>query len=182
MEMSIPVKGGKFARVDAIDYEAMKAKRWHLLNGRYARTTIAAGDKTKTVLMHRLILGVSPDQLVDHINGDGLDNRRQNLRIATATQNARNAAARGGSGYVGVRRLGKKWAAFIAPDGREIFLGQWDDKEVASAAYAAAAKRVYGEFASYQLGLSNPDLLDEVLVRKREQVARLQAEIEILGG
>ncbi len=181
MEMTIPLKGGKFARVDAIDYEALKAKRWHMLNGQYARTTVVVGNKTKTVLMHRLILGAMPGQLVDHVNGDGLDNRRSNLRIASAAENARNAAPKGGSGYVGVKRVRNKWQASIAPDGHEIFLGLWGSKEDASSVYAAAAEILYGDFASRHAEDAKHDLLAEVIRRKRERIALLQKEITLLG-
>ena len=182
MDAVIELKGGSFARVDAADLEAVRAHKWHLLKGRYARTTVVSGGKPKTVLMHRLILCVGPGELVDHINGDGLDNRRSNLRIASAAENARNAAPRGASGAVGVRRSGKKWLASIAPDGAEIFLGLWEEKADAIGVYAAAASILYGEFASRHSGAPSNELLSAVIERKREQIARLQSEVEILTG
>lgn len=183
MDRLIKLKGGAQAKVDAADYEALSGRKWHLLGGQYARSTMVdQSGKTRTVLMHRLIVGAQKGQLVDHINGDGLDNRRSNLRIATAAGNARNAAPRGSSGAVGVRRKGKKWLASIAPNGIEIFLGLWDEKSQAMGVYAAAASVLYGEFASRHAADPNHDLLSDVVARKREQVARLQIEIGLITG
>ncbi len=182
METVIQLKNGAVARVDAIDYGAVSALKWHSLKGKYARASVVAGGKPRTVLMHRLILGALPGQLVDHINGDGLDNRRSNLRIASAAGNARNAATRGASGVVGVRRSNKKWLASIAPDGVEISLGLWEEQADAAGVYAAAASILYGEFASRHAGSPNSELLALVIERKKAQISRLQAEVALLAG
>lgn len=103
-----------------------------------------------TIYMHRQILDARSGQIVDHINGNGLDNRRSNLRFVTAGQNAANSAPGGASGYRGVEKhYGRKkpWRARIVKDGRPRYLGIFETAEAAARAYDAAAKEHYGEFA-----------------------------------
>lgn len=100
--------------------------------------------------MHRAILGCDPALQIDHINGNGLDNRRCNLRFATASENARNRKVRAdsASGIKGVRihpQTGK-WNAHIAVHGKRRSLGCFLDKESAVAAYAKASAERHGEF------------------------------------
>jgi len=91
-----------------------------------------------------------PGEIVDHINGDTLDNRKQNLRIATPLQNARNKkrAKNNTSGFKGVewdpRR--SKWRAAIVVQGRRRHLGHFDDAREASKRYEEAAKNIFGQF------------------------------------
>jgi hypothetical protein len=90
--------------------------------------------------------------LTDHINGDGLDNRRTNLRQATPTQNNANCGIRGHntSGYKGVSLRpdrGNRWRATIRIHGLQYFLGLFDDVEDAARAYDAAALELFGDFA-----------------------------------
>ena len=90
-------------------------------------------------------------QLVDHENGNGLDNRRTNLRIATTSQNNRNTALRStnSSGYKGVswNNENQRWKAQIQTDGTKTFLGYFDDLLDAAQAYNDAALEQHGEFA-----------------------------------
>ena len=104
--------------------------------------------------LHRLIMGCPDDMVVDHINGDGLDNRRANLRICTAAQNTRNRKVNrnSASGFKGVElstapRTNNPWRARITVDGRRISLGSYPTPEEAYAAYCRAAKKMHGEFA-----------------------------------
>ena len=133
------------------DYELVSPYRWHVLenprpgriNGPYA----AAGHSH--VLMHNLILGVKG---VDHINHDGLDNRRANLRPATPRQNNHNERPRTGSSspFKGVAWDGRwrgRWQAHIAIDGRRQSLGRFPTEEAAARAYDAAALATQGEYA-----------------------------------
>ncbi len=101
----------------------------------------------------RLITGALPGMIVDHINGDTLDNRRANLRVCTMAQNVRNRKKprTNTSGYKGVHWMPrhKKWMAKITCAGKHIFLGLFDDPAEAHAAYCAAAKKYHGDFARF---------------------------------
>jgi hypothetical protein len=109
----------------------------------------------RNVYLHHFIIGdPPPGMVVDHINGDRLDNRRANLRFCTLAQNKQNSRPyRGGtSRYKGVswKRTGKgtgKWLARIRVDGKDIHLGFHKEEEEAAKAYDTAAIRYYGEFA-----------------------------------
>lgn len=112
--------------------------------------------KGSTIYMHRLILGleVGDARLADHRNGDTLDNRDGNLRIATAAQNCRNCriSKLNPSGFKGVTwdAYHHRWQAQITVDYRNIFLGRFATPEEAHAAYAMAANKYHGEFARVQ--------------------------------
>lgn len=133
------------AQVDDGDYAWLTKYRWQLFKGengqRYARRTDAAG---RCVWMHREILGLKhgDKRVSDHINDDGLDNRRANIRIATQSQNA-GRSRRGKVGLRGAVFHRGKWVASIGGT----HLGRFNTPEEANAAYAKAAKERYGEFA-----------------------------------
>jgi hypothetical protein len=104
--------------------------------------------------MHRMVMKAPPDMLVDHINQNGLDNRRSNLRLATGAQNQRNAHGRGihrgkpsSSRFRGVSRSGMKWSAHISVNGKNIRLGTFRTEEQAARAYDTAARIYHKEFA-----------------------------------
>ena len=107
----------------------------------------------RTVRMHRAILDVPKGKIVDHINHNGLDNRRANLRVATRRQNAWNKRKRRSkcsSQYKGVMWLKKagKWQARISCKGRSIVIGYFDDEKAAARAYDARAAELFGEYAA----------------------------------
>jgi hypothetical protein len=129
----IPLTQGKVALVDDEDYERVMAYKWYAaMQGRqwYALRKVQRDGKQTTVEMHRFILdaGDSPLQ-VDHINGNGLDNRRVNLRLGTRSENQRNSykhrAGRLPGTYLMKRgyRLARPWQAQIWIDGRMRHLG-----------------------------------------------------------
>lgn len=113
----------------------------------------------KTILMHRIVLERVLDrplvkgEFVDHINGDGLDNRRKNLRLATTQQNRGNATSHSNAtGYKGVswHKQGKKYQAKIKVNNKTIYLGLHKTAEEAHAAYCEAAVKYFGEFARFE--------------------------------
>jgi len=151
--MSRMIQVGRLpALVDDADYEALSRHMWRLHStGNYAER---GGGSTK-VLMHREVICAKPGEYVDHINGNGLDNRRENLRICTHQQNLRHRVSPpvGVSRFRGVsldKRKGrkKKWRAHITVDGRQRSLGYYELEVGAAMAYDAAALKLFGEFAS----------------------------------
>lgn len=130
-----------------------------LKNTQYAMRHIRINRKQIAILLHRVILSrmlgrelLSSEQ-TDHINGDGLDNRRENLRLATSSQNHWNQkrASNNSSGYKGVTwsKHNKKWRAQIMYKKNPIFLGYFDRPELAHEEYCKAAKELFGEFANF---------------------------------
>ena len=164
----ISLTKGMVALVDDEDYEALAGRRWFgqpSKNGRtaYAVTKVGHGRKgIRSVYMHQLVLGVGETGMeIDHKNGNGLDNRRANLRWATKVQQRANQAVRkdSQSGFKGVNLLrGKYWAAHIRENGRQRHLGYFPTAEAAARAYDAQAREVFGEFAR----LNFPDDIQHV--------------------
>jgi hypothetical protein len=140
-------KGKEFVcRYDREDHELISQFTWSLHNRGYAVTTI----KGKTVMMHRLILGIvdRPDVEADHIFHDKLDNRRAMLRICTRAENRRNARKlmKGTSKFKGVYRDGPYFHAQINA-GKVRNLGRFYSEATAGRVYDAAAKEEYADFA-----------------------------------
>lgn len=104
-------------------------------------------------LLHRMIANPPPDMVVDHINGDPLDNRRENLRVCTRQENMMNQRKRSDntSGYKGVapnrRNMRKPFKAYIKKDGVQHHLGNFETAEAAARAYDSAAMLLHGEYA-----------------------------------
>jgi hypothetical protein len=138
----IRLAGGQVALVDAEDYEWLSKFSWSLAS-RYAKRR--AGKTSK--LMHREIMNSPPGLDVDHINGDGLDNRRANLRLAGRGQNVANQKPKEGR-YKGVSKNGKRYMARIKVHYKSRFLGLFDTPEEAAKMYDFAAKRYFGQFAN----------------------------------
>jgi hypothetical protein len=161
----IPLTRGYVAFVDDADYERVTAAGpWSAHIDRrknvYARHTMQhnAEGKQPTLLMHRFILGITDSKVkVDHRNRYGLDNRRENLRLPTNSQNGANAnkCRRGASSrFRGVswhKRIGK-WGAHIGVNRKLIHLGYFAEELDAARAYDAAAREHFGEFAHFNLG------------------------------
>lgn len=155
MSRTIPLTQGKVAIVDEADYEYLNQWRWYAAKGSstyYARRGIWENDKTRDIRMHCVILNPPPSLEPDHINGDGLDNRRCNLRICTRSQNSMNRRKHPNcsSKYKGVSWYKRdcKWESYIYTDDRQKkHLGYFNDEEEAAAAYNTEARERFGEFA-----------------------------------
>lgn len=152
----VPLSQGLWAVIDAADAYAVDGRNWYAVKGigdiRYAATNTPRGAKTRPrQLMHRLILAAPKGAEVDHINGDGLDNRRGNLRLATSSQQKMNTRRRSdnASGFKGVSWHTKrqKWRAVISAGGETRHLGYFNTPGDAAQAYAEASARLHGEFA-----------------------------------
>lgn len=148
---------GRVALVELSDYDLVMQHRWLVREmerpgcrtlGPYAITRIRRDDGRKTtIFMHNLIMGRTR---IDHVNGNGLDNRRSNLRPATNGQNMRNRRPNlnHSSQYKGVQWAPNcgKWRANIKVDGTSYTLGFFADEREAAEAYDAAAREAFGEF------------------------------------
>jgi hypothetical protein len=152
----IALTKGKFAIVDKEDFEQMRKFKWFASGPEkypYGVRAIYPGEGRKiTLYMHREIMKAPRGLVVDHINGNTLDNRRVNLRLATKRQNTCNMRVNKegcSSKYRGVCRhkATRKWAAKISVDMKRIHLGVFEDEVEAARAYDTAAKKYHGEFA-----------------------------------
>ena len=158
--------------------------KWHAVersDNAYAARSDLSGGSRRYVLMHRVVMGAKDGEIVDHVDGDGLNNQRLNLRIATAEQNSWNRRGRGASRYIGVRKSPRGWVALIGYRGHEVYLGAYASEADAASTYDDAAARLYGSFARLN-SAGGTSGLREAIDEKRAAVARLQQEISMLGG
>lgn len=154
----IPLYGkngkGFYAVVDDEDYSILSRYRWNYWHGAVLRTFLDHG-KCHVWYMHRIIMNPRRGFEVDHINGDPLDNRKENLRVARHRDNLQNIkmSKKNTSGYTGVwwNKAMKKWAASIRTRGEQRYLGAFDTKEDAYKAYLKEAVKVRGRFLSKHL-------------------------------
>jgi hypothetical protein len=158
MSQEIQLSRGLVAIVDDCDYERLSGFKWYAsLEGK--RFYAVHGRKQK-IRMHRLILYAPRGKEVDHINGNTLDNRRGNLRLATRAQNGRNRriSRTNTSGFKGVhlhKRTGR-WNAQIKFRGKIYNLGCFDTPEEAAREYDRAARLAFGKFSRLNFALISP--------------------------
>lgn len=154
MTREITLSRGRVTVVDDDDYEwLMTGGKWHAGGYEphlYAVRTVWEGKHCYGQRMHRLLLPT--DQMVDHINGDTLDNRRANLREATPSQNAANRKRRSDSNslFKGIQRSlvpHAPWLASITVRGEFHYLGVFETQRAAARAYDSAARDYFGEYA-----------------------------------
>ena len=145
------LKEGFEAAIDLADIPLVADRRWRLLTSPKGHIYVCAGQSVSGnfVTLHRHLMQPPRDRYVDHEDGDGLNNRRGNLRIASGTENNANSITmrRNRLGYKGVHTKKGRFCAHIKIDGRTRHLGYFDTPEEASAAYLGAAKVAWGDFA-----------------------------------
>ncbi|MBN1361107.1 MAG: HNH endonuclease [Sedimentisphaerales bacterium] len=146
----IPLTRGLHAIVDVKNYEWLNQYKWYAQARRDGATFYACrNSRRRTIMMHREIMKPPPGKVVDHINGNGIDNREANMRNCTQAQNTLNKRAAKGckSGFAGVNPAGDKWQADFKHKGQRQYLGLFDDKIEAAKARGRKAYELAGEFA-----------------------------------
>jgi hypothetical protein len=150
MTKEIELTRGMVALVDDDDFDELNGFLWRACKNGKTWYAIANSGKT-TITMHREIMGNPKDLVIDHINCDGLDNRRENLRPCSKQENIQRAGAykTNSSGYKGVTKtfLSKKYSARIKVNNKHFHLGCYNSLEDAARAYDEAAKKYHGKFA-----------------------------------
>lgn len=137
-------------QIDEADYPLVSSLKWHVHISGYACHSV---NERKKLFMHQLIMDA---KMIDHINGDKLDNRKQNLRICTHQQNMQNSRPRKGtSPYKGVswHNTRKEWRAQIYHNGKKMHLGSFATDVEAARAYNKKARELFGEFAYINEGI-----------------------------
>ncbi len=155
----IPLTRGKIAIVNNSDFKWLSKRKWHAVRPTptgierwYAVRVV--GPKGRKLYMHKAIvarMGLPPQRLCDHKDGDGLNNRRTNLRPCSAAQNVQNKRKQRGasSQFKGVNwdRKNKKWLVRLNHNRKCCFSGRFRNEKSAAKAYDAAAKKFFGQFA-----------------------------------
>lgn len=155
----IPLSQGQHAMVDDEDYDFLIQYRWHAHKKPGEKTFYAKRitpyieGKRTSYFMHREILKLTDKKIkVDHIDHNGLNCQRSNMRLCSDQENSRNKTKRkkGSSQYHGVfwHKAGKAWTASVAVDGKKVYLGLFKDETDAAIARDEAVKKHYGEFAN----------------------------------
>ena len=165
---TIQLSGNAIATIDDADLPLVSAYQWSVESrgGRqYAVCYLDPRDLTRKLLMHRLIMNAPRSEVVDHIDGDGLNNQRVNLRVCTIAQNGMNrrkqrTRAKTASCFKGVSwdQTNEKWRARIVLKGKQKSLGYFCSESEAARAYDAAAVLHFGAFActNADMGLYDP--------------------------
>lgn len=157
MVKRIQLSRGLVTVVDDEDFDRFSCFKWHAVTLRgghtYAKRIVKTPTGYSSAYLHRAILDAPHGLEVDHRDHDGLNNRRDNLRLATRSQNNANASRRGSdptSAFRGVSwaRHDQRWRAQITAAGRHIYLGNFVSEVAAARAYDAAALTHFGPFAS----------------------------------
>ena len=143
--MLILTSSGHQIQIDDGDHHLIGKSTWCVSVKGYAVARIAG----KTVRMHRLLLNAAEGTIIDHIDGNKLNNCRSNLRFCTQSQNLMNRKPKAGT-LKGVRKRGNFYIAQIQADGVAYYLGTFATADEAYAAYKAKAAKLHGEFARFE--------------------------------
>jgi hypothetical protein len=166
--MQIPLTQGKFAIIDKDDYDKICDYKWFAVKSRNSYYAASHGKNRETIKMHRVILGLNDKkQICDHIDHNGLNNSKFNLRVCTDSENAKNTTSRNGasSKYLGVsyspirkRKLksggysfnehNRKWLTQIQCDKKKSYVGRFATEIEAAIAYNKVAIEKFGSFAN----------------------------------
>ena len=156
MANEIQLNKGIITIVDDEDFEYLNQWKWYLLKSKtnyYAIRT--SKPENKLIQLHRVVIQAKQGEIVDHVNGDKLDNRKINLRICTKAQNNQNrkTSKLNKSGYNGVSWCirNKKWVTQIQYENKKIHIGYYIDLIDAAKAFNDAAKKYHGEFAKLNI-------------------------------
>lgn len=150
----IPLASGEHALVDEEDYERVMEMRWTFGVSNRRRKYVRASVGRRSVYLHRFVMNAADGEQIDHLQNDRLDNRKNQLRRATALQNGGNQKRRNGvSGFKGVypyRSHTRPWVARFklnGAKGRNLHLGVFETAEQAAREYDEVARFLKGEFA-----------------------------------
>lgn len=150
--MKIVASRGIEFEIDEEDIGQVSGRKWKIVQKKGGKPYVCRTGKG-TIYLHRVLMDAPRGKIVDHIDGNSLNNRRSNLRLATVSENAMNRGRtkRNRTGYKGVsfHRGNGRWRARIQREGKEHTLGYFDTPEEAFAAYRGAAKILHGEFARF---------------------------------
>lgn len=154
--MILKTKNGTEFIIDKDDFDKVDQYTWHTNTPPSSKTTYIMANITKRIKikLHRFILNITDPKIqVDHINGNGLDNRKENLRLVTNAQNNRNKSkyvtANGTSKYKGVFfcKQRNKWVAQICLNYKKIHIGRFKTEIEAAKAYNEKALTLFGQYA-----------------------------------
>jgi hypothetical protein len=164
----IPLINGGYSVIDDDDYELVNQFKWRLDPSGYAKRTTRLPDETDR-LMHRLIMNTPKGMLTDHRNGEKLDNRRENLRVCTNSQNTRYRLTHR-SNKNGLREVcycdqTGKWKAYATQNGKQLWLGRYDELQDAINARDSAVMTIEPDF-------SIPNSHNQVIVESLSEEAR----------
>lgn len=172
--VAVSLPCGRTIKVDECDLPLLSDSRWVIQGDDKRGRYVYRGGRRGEVL-HRVIMGAPKGLVVDHINGDTLDNRRSNLRVCTNAQNLRNQKPVGSKGAKGVcwRERTQKYRATICLNYKRTELGGFETENEAALAYDIAALRLHGDYARLNFNPERDWLFPYPAADKAGRIARL---------